>query len=304
MNTVATIGLFDGVHRGHQCLIRQVQDEARRRGARSLLITFDRHPRAVFAPDSVPPLLTTPEEKMQLLRATGIDAIHILPFDRTMAALTAREFMRQVLRDQLGVTALVIGYDHHFGKPQGENYVDYCAFGQELGIDVVLAHELEGEHVSSSEIRRALETGDVSTAAYLLGRPYSWSGQVVQGHAIGRQLGFPTANLQTSTPDKLLPANGAYAVRVISSTGNSWGAMLNIGCRPTMDNGTDTSIEVHLFDFEGDLYGLSLTLLFISRLRAERCFSSEEELVRQLQQDKSVAMSVLASARDSHNVRM
>ena len=340
---VATIGFFDGVHRGHQCLIRQVQDEALQRGMRSLIITFDRHPRAVFAPGAVPPLLTTTEEKMALLKATGIDDIYVLPFDKAMAALTAREFMQQVLKEQLGVKVLVIGYDHRFGrretidpatKSQGtiqekdavEGFAEYQGYGREMGIEVVLAKELEGEHVSSSEVRRALESGDVQRAAQLLGRPYTWTGRVVHGHEVGRQLGFPTANLVAvdrsaqgdashmkkgqETVGKMLPARGAYAVRVKSERvksekwdgervkseewdGEEWAAgMLNIGRRPTIDNGSDISIEAHLFDFEGDLYGQTLTLSFIARLREERRFASEEELMAQLQADKQVALSL------------
>ena len=338
---VATIGFFDGVHRGHQCLIRQVQDEALQRGMRSLIITFDRHPRAVFAPGAVPPLLTTTEEKMALLKATGIDDIYVLPFDKAMAALTAREFMQQVLKEQLGVKVLVIGYDHRFGrretidpatKSQGtiqekdavEGFAEYQGYGREMGIEVVLAKELEGEHVSSSEIRRALESGDVQRAAQLLGRSYTWTGRVVHGHEVGRQLGFPTANLVAvdrsaqgdashmkkgqETVGKMLPARGAYAVRVKSERppsplkgsvgsekwdGEEWVAgMLNIGQRPTIDNGSDISIEAHLFDFEGDLYGQTLTLSFIARLREERRFASEEELMAQLQADKQVALSL------------
>jgi len=295
---VCSIGFFDGVHRGHQCLIRQVRDEALRRGERSLLITFDRHPRSVFAPDAVPSLLTTTEEKMALLKATGVDDIYVLPFDATMAALTAREFIQQVLRDRLGATTLVIGYDHHFGRPLsdsprgGEGFLEYQAYGREAGIEVVLAKELEGEHVSSSLIRKALEAGDVERASRLLGRPYAWTGRVVHGHGVGHQLGFPTANLETVNPEKMLPARGAYAVRVKNERVKSeeWTAMLNIGQRPTLDNGTDTSIEAHLFDFHGDLYDQVLTLSFITRLREERRFSSEAELAEQLKLDKEEAM--------------
>ena len=283
--SVCSIGFVDGVHRGHQHLIGQVREEASRRGLRSLLITFDRHPRSVFAPDAVPPLLTTVEEKMPLLRATGVDDIYVLPFDRQMAALTAREFMQQVLHDELGVTAMVVGYDHHFGRPEGisngkPSFTDYQEWGREVGIDVVRATELEGEHVSSSVIRHALEGGDVETANRLLGRPYTWTGRVVHGHGVGRQLGFPTANLEAIAPEKLLPARGVYAVQ---------GGMLNIGHRPTLDNGGDISIEVHLFDCHTDLYGQTLTLSFITRLREERRFDSEAALTRQLQRDKEAA---------------
>lgn len=304
MHLVCSIGFFDGVHRGHQHLIRQVRDEAQRRGARSLLITFDRHPRTVFAPNSVPPLLTTAEEKMALLKATGVDDIFVLPFDRTMAALTAREFMKQVLKGQLGVDALVIGYDHHFGRPthaskEKPSMATYQAWGREVGIDVVQATELEGIHVSSSAIRQALDTGDVASAAQLLGRPYSWTGHVVHGRGIGRQLGFPTANLEATDKQKLLPKNGAYAVRVhvTSPMGECWegAGMLNIGRRPTLDNGLDTSIEVHLFDFNGDLYNSVLSLFFIARLREECRFDSEVELARQLEADKANALEALNS---------
>ena len=213
-----------------------------------------------------------------------------------MATLTAREFMEQVLRKQLGIVALVIGYDHHFGRPQtpSEGFEDYCAYGRELGIDVILARELEGEHVSSSAIRHALEAGEVTMATHLLGRPYTWSGRVVHGHAIGRQIGFPTANLEPLEPGQLLPARGAYAV-VVSCNQLTLKAMLNIGRRPTLDNGNDTTVEANLFDFEGDLYGQTLTLSFIARLRGEQRFSSEEELALQLQQDKQAAMAALTS---------
>ncbi len=315
---VCTIGFFDGVHRGHECLIRQVLDEARGRGARSLLVTFDRHPRSVFAPASTPALLTTAPEKMALLRATGVDSIFVLPFDRAMAALTAREFMQQVLHDQLGVTALVVGYDHHFGRPQGETFDDYVAIGREVGIDVVPARELEGEHVSSSAIRRALEAGDVGAAARLLGRPYTWTGRVVHGRGVGHRLGFPTANLEAVAPEKMLPARGAYAVRVKSALGpqerffeqseteervkceqsavesEAWATgMLNIGRRPTLDNGDDVSVEAHVFDIDHDLYGQTLTLAFVERLRPEQRFDSEAALAQQLRHDEEAARRCL-----------
>ena len=267
-----------------------MQDEARRRGARSLLITFDRHPRSVFAPDQTPRLLTSAEEKMALLRATGIDELYVLPFDRAMAALSAQQFMQKVLKEQLGVTGLVMGYDHHFGRPQGEGFDDYCAYGHELGIDVVKAHELEGEHVSSSAIRRALEMGDVEVANRLLGRPYTWTGRVVHGHALGRQLGFPTANLEGLTPSKVLPACGAYAITTERSRG-----MVNIGRRPTIDNGDNITIEANLFDLNEDLYGQELTLSFIARLREEQRFDSEAQLAQQLQTDRERALHILTS---------
>ncbi|MBP5770843.1 MAG: bifunctional riboflavin kinase/FAD synthetase [Bacteroidaceae bacterium] len=290
-SAIATIGFFDGVHCGHLCLIRQLLEEARQRHAWSLLITFDRHPRSIFAPDTVPSLLTTTQEKLALLRATGVDDIHVLHFDHAMANLTASQFMRHVLHDQLHVQTLVIGYDHHFGRPQGERFEDYKAIGLRMGIDVVLARAYDGQHISSSAIRRALNVGDVGTANLLLGRPYTWTGNVVHGHGIGRQLGFPTANLQAITPDKILPAAGVYAVEV-TGLDMPRAAMLNIGRRPTLDNGQDITVEAHLFDYDEDLYGRNLTLSFIARLRDEHCFDSEADLVRQLQEDKRRILSL------------
>ena len=265
---------------------------------------------------------------MALLRATGVDSIFVLPFDRAMAALTAREFMQQVLRERLGVTALVVGYDHHFGRPQGETFDDYVAIGREVGIDVVPARELEGEHVSSSAVRRALEGGDVAAAARLLGRPYTWTGRVVHGRGVGHRLGFPTANLEAVEPEKMLPARGAYAVRVKSALGpqerffeqseteervksegvksegvkreqsavesEAWAAgMLNIGRRPTLDNGDDISVEANVFDIDHDLYGQTLTLAFVERLRPEQRFDSEAALARQLVRDEEAARRCL-----------
>jgi len=249
---------------------------------------------------------------MALLESTGVDEIFVLPFDKAMATLSAREFMEHVLQNQLGVSILVIGYDHRFGRPLNnplpvgtnsshdvEGFHAYQSYGRALGIDVVLAKELEGEHISSSVVRKALATGDVAEAAHLLGRPYTWSGCVVHGHAVGRQLGFPTANLQAIAPDKQLPANGAYAVRVsVGAPGEpvmERAAMLNIGHRPTLDNGSELSIEANLLDFRGNLYGQTLTLSFIARLRAEQCFSSEEHLRAQLEKDRAVACQILCN---------
>lgn len=297
---VSTIGFFDGVHRGHQYLIQQVCAEAHRRGVPSLLITFDCHPRNVFAPDSTPLLLSSNEDKMKLLRATGVDDIYVLPFDQSMAQMTAREFMGEVLKKQLGVSVLIIGYDHRFGRPQpsisgeSEIFKVYEAYGREIGIEVLLAGELEGGHVSSSSIRKILEVGDIGKANGMLGHPYSWTGNVIHGHAVGRQLGFPTANLQAVETQQLLPANGAYAVWVSCDRWkNPLQGMLNIGKRPTIGNGSNTSIEVHLFDFEGDLYDETLTLYFIARLRAERWFESDEALIEQLRKDRQQAIVIL-----------
>ncbi len=293
MGIVATIGFFDGVHRGHQWLIQQVLHEAQCRDARSLIITFDRHPRTVFAPGTAPACLTTAEEKMRLLQASGVDDIYVLPFDKAMASLTAREFMLRVLHEQLHVTALVVGYDHRFGRPvPAEGDVPplelYRRYGHEAGIEVVEATPLEGGHVSSSAIRRALMDGDVDTASQLLGRPYTWTGTVVHGHALGRQLGFPTANLEAVEPRQALPANGSYAVRL-----GERAAMLNIGVRPTVDNSRQCSVEAHVLDYDGNLYGTRQTITFVQRLRSERAFRSRAALVSQLRRDEAQTRQAL-----------
>ena len=206
MSYVATIGFFDGVHRGHQCLVSQVCELAHRLECASMLITFDRHPRQVLHSDFVPQLLSTHEEKMRLLAATGIDKLEVLPFTEELSKFTAFKFMQQVLFAQLHVQTLVMGYDHRFGC-DGGTLPEYMLWGRQAGINVVLAHELEEEKVSSSVIRRYLQWGDVKRANHLLGYEYSLQGKVISGHQVGRNIGFPTANLEVPK-DKLLPACG------------------------------------------------------------------------------------------------
>lgn len=288
---VASIGFFDGVHRGHLCLIEQLCQEAQRRDMSSLLVTFDRHPRTIVSPDHVPTLLTTLEEKEHLLRQTGVDEITILPFTKELSLLSARDFMEQVLLRELDVRALVLGYDHAFGHGGGA-FADYVRWGQEIGIDVVRAHELESLMVSSSKCRKRLEQGDVEAAGEMLGRAYTLGGTVVRGFHIGRELGFPTANLKPDE-EKLIPAHGAYAVWAVLSNGERRGAMLNIGNRPTIGNGETVSIEVNIFDYDGDLYGQRLTLEFVSRLREEQRFATREELSAQLAADETSARKIL-----------
>ena len=289
--SAATIGFFDGVHRGHLCLIGQLRQEAQKRGVKSLLVTFDQHPRTVVSPGHVPTLLTTLEEKEQLLRQTGVDEIAVLPFTLELSRLTAREFMQQVLRDELNVQTLMLGYDHAFGHGGG-SLNDYIRWGEETGIEVLRAHELEDAMVSSSKCRRLLEVGDVEAAAEMLGRSYSLNGEVVRGFHVGHELGFPTANLQPDE-EKLIPAHGAYAVWVVLADGSRQAGMLNIGNRPTIGNGETVSVEVNLMDYEGDLYGQRLTVEFVSRLRDERRFASRNELMAQLAQDAETAKRIL-----------
>ena len=260
-----------------------------------MVVTFGNHPRQVLCPDWQPALLSTPEEKETLLRQTAIDRLVVLPFDAAMSQLTARQFMEQVLRDQLGVRLLLTGYDNHFGhrstesETKREGFADYQAYGRELGIEVMAAEALaEGTlRYSSSLVRRLLAEGDVAAACDCLSRPYSLTGIVGHGEQIGRQIGFPTANIEVSHPYKIIPRNGVYAVAVsIPSTihPSPLRGVMNIGHRPTFD-GHRTTLEVHILDFDGDLYGQAITVSFLQRLRDERHFNSPADLIHQMQQD-------------------
>lgn len=288
--SVATIGFFDGVHVGHRFLVRQVCEVARERHLSSLLITFPVHPRMVMQADYQPRLLSTFDEKCTLLASTEADYCVALPFTRELAALSAHDFMQQVLRDQLHVHTLVIGHDHRFGHNRAEGFADYVRYGDELGMEIVRAdsYQLDDTNISSSVARTSLEAGEVDKAARCLGYDYFLDGHVISGHQIGRTLGYPTANVQVDNPLKLIPADGVYAVRV-RTEGHIYKGMLNIGCRPTIDNDTHRTIEVHLLHFEGNLYGHPLRIEFVRRIRDEQKFLNREALAHQLQLDAEEA---------------
>ena len=285
---IATIGFFDGVHIGHCHLINMLKKVARERGVESCVITFDRHPRQVVQPEWCPEMLTSLEEKTQLLKATGIDRCEVLHFDREMANQSAHDFMQHTLKEKLGVSILVTGYDNRFGHNRSEGFEDYVRYGKEIGIEVIKGEELTdgSNNVSSSSIRRMLKEGRIENATRCLGREYQLTGTVVGGEHIGRTIGFPTANIRPDDSNKLIPANGVYAVDVWSQAGdiNRERAMLNIGTRPTF-NGTATTIEVHIPHFAGNLYGSTLSIAFLRKIREERKFDSPEALVEQLNKD-------------------
>ena len=291
--SVATIGFFDGVHLGHRHLINQVKMAASLNGWCSSIITFPVHPRQVIQSDYQPSLLSSPEEKIELLATTGIDNCILLPFTKELSQLTAWEFM-QLLYEQYQVRMLVIGYDHRFGHNRAETFEDYCRYGRELGIHIMqaTAYTQEQDKVSSSAIRRALLSGEVSTAAKYLGYPYFLQGTIVGGYQVGRKIGFPTANLRVDFSNKLIPSVGVYAVYVYVN-GQKYKGILNIGHRPTLNNGADLSIEVHILDFEGDIYHQPMRIEFIDFLRTEAKFQSTEELALQIQKDKEAALLVL-----------
>lgn len=285
---VATIGFFDGVHRGHRFLIDRVIEEAQRSGMSSAVITFDRHPREVLQTDYQPDLLSTLDEKLLLLSKTHVDNTVVLHFDASLAALTAHDFMRDVLQRQLKVRKLIIGYDNRFGHNRSEGFDDYVRYGKELGIEVIRADAFlpDDVRVSSSVIRTCLREGRVEDANRLLGYDYTIESRIVSGYQNGRKMGFPTANLDVTRCQQLLPASGVYAVLVRLKDSVRWKrGMMNIGHRPTF-NGTTTSMEVNLFNFSGNLYGQELLVSFISKIRDERKFDSIEALAEQLQHDK------------------
>lgn len=285
--SVATIGFFDGVHRGHRFLINNVVKEAASRGLLSTVVTFDRHPRQVLGSDFQPRLLSTNEEKMLLLSKTGVERCVMLPFSEQMAQMTACDFMKKILHDRLGVQVLIIGYDNRFGHNRSEGFDDYVRYGREMGIEVMSAQSflLHGINVSSSVIRSFLQEGEIEMAENCLGYPYFFTGKVVKGFRVGHELGFPTANIEQDNMLKMIPSPGVYAVKVrIEGTVELKHAMMNIGTRPTF-NGTQQTLEVHILNFNDDIYGKMISVAFVHKLRNERQFASKEALSEQLVKD-------------------
>lgn len=278
--SIVTMGVFDGVHSGHACVLQLLQHEAEVRGLRPVVVTFATHPAAVLGRE-VPPMLTTPDEKLALLAQAGVSCCLMLPFDRAMAALTAQQFMSKVLCKQLGAKVLLMGHDHRFGSDGQHGPMWYWACGRTCGLEVVQAPRC-GE-ASSTRVREALLGGRLDEATTLLGHPYTFSGTVIQGRQVGRKLGFPTANLQVDST-KLIPNNGAYVVRVRLGQ-ESFGGMMNIGTCPTFDCGLLRQPEVHILDFSRDIYGETLHVELVARLRDERRFASPADLAHQLHQD-------------------
>lgn len=279
-SSVCTIGSFDGVHQGHRFVVSQVMEQAKERGLTSLVVTFSNHPLKVLRPDFRPQLLTLEDEKVELLKETGVDGIALLEFTKELSQLSAREFMQKILKEQLNAKVLIIGYDNHFGHDH-KTFDDYVEYGKELGIEVIKNTELPSDFkASSTAVRNALNQGDILAANEILGYPYYIKGKVVNGFHIGRKIGFPTANIEVPS-DKLIPMDGVYCVKALDHIG-----MMNIGYRPTLDNGPQRSLEVHLLDFDGNLYGDEIKIEFLKFLRGEKKFDSIEQLQQQLKQDE------------------
>ena len=291
----AALGVFDGVHRGHRAVIARVESEAAARGLSSAVITFRAHPQQVLRPQVPFRMLTSPEERETLLRQTGIDRVIFLDFTREMSLLSAFDFL-QILSSHYRVKGLIIGYDHRFGHNRAEGFDDYVKYGQRLGMEILHADELvtDAGPVSSSIIRKLLVEGDLTTANHLLSYPYTLHGKVVNGFHVGRELGFPTANIDIDYPDKLIPANGVYATRIVLPDGNRYNGMLNIGNRPTLNRPNDYSIEANLFDFSGNLYGSSLAVELIRYMRPEQTFADITALRAQLVADEAAIRKILS----------
>jgi len=292
-STVATIGMFDGVHLGHVTLVDFLKQQAAKHGKRSLVITFLHHPRKVLHPEDAFGLIMPLHDRLAQIEALGPDLLLPLEFTTELSRLDSSQFI-ELLRDRYGVEVLVTGYNHRFGHKKGETFEDYCRHGEALGVSMIKAPEYLGEYapVSSTIIRGLIAAGRVVDAMHCMGRPFTLKGKVVHGFHNGRGLGFPTANVGEIDPDLLLPHNGAYAV-LVQVAGKHLQGMTNIGCRPTLDNGSQLSIEVNLFDFDDDIYGEDITLEFISFLRLEFKMCGLEELKQQLTLDRDNAKRLL-----------
>lgn len=301
--TVVTVGTFDGVHRGHLDVIRRLVDQAKAADKPSVLVSFDPHPLEIVNPAAAPLLLTTSEEKLEVLAETGLEYFAIVPFTHALSSYGAEEFVDEILRRRFRMTELLIGYDHGFGHRRAGNVGVLKELGIERGfdVDVVEAVSLsDGQHVSSTSIRRAIAGGDLERAAEGLGRHYSVSGTVVAGNSRGKQLGFATINLSAPSLRKLLPPEGVYAVMVQTPRGR-FGGMMNLGPRPTFGD-SERSIEAHLFDVDADFYGMRVRIDFFAYLRETKKFADASELIRQLEKDRENALSALTPSRGSGNL--
>jgi len=292
-NSITTIGFFDGVHLGHQKVLKQVVETAQQQNFKSVLLTFWPHPKSVINENEPFLLLNSIEEKLALFSKTQIDYVLVLPFTKEFSQLSAQNFISEYVIKALKTKKLVIGYDHRFGKDKEGGFDYLFAHQNEFGLEVVeiLREDVDNMAVSSTRIRESILAGDVDLAAQLLGYHYTISGTVVHGNKLGRTIGFPTANVDVPFLQKLLPKNGVYAVKVLID--NQWlKAMLNIGYKPTVGS-TKLTIEANIFDFDADIYNQNITIQFIARLRDEQKFNGLEALVNQLNNDFLQASEVL-----------
>ena len=294
-NPVVTIGTFDGVHIGHQKIIQQLILEAKKIDGESVLITFHPHPRLVLFPDNHNlQLLQTQAEKLQTLAENGLENVIILPFSKEFAQLSALDFVQTILYKSLIARKIIIGYDHQFGNDRKGNIDFLKAHAEEFNFEVIEipAEEINEVNVSSTKIRTALQDGSTEIATTYLNKPFELSGTVIKGEELGRTIGFPTANLELNDSTKLIPANGVYAVRVLLHRDEKrYNGMMNIGFRPTVSEGLKQSIEINIFDFQGDLYDSHLKVSLYKRIRKEKKFVNLASLKSQLSKDEAVIRS-------------
>lgn len=293
-NAIVTTGTFDGVHIGHQKILERLIEVAKKNEGESVLLTFYPHPRMVLNPESELQLLNTIEEKTVLLEKVGIEHLIIHPFSKEFSRTTSLEFVRDILVNQIGTKKLVIGYDHHFGRNREGSFEHLKEFGPLYGFDVeeIPAQEISDVNVSSTKVRAALLEGDVVTANKYLGNKFLLTGTVVKGQQLGRELGFPTANIELNNRYKIIPANGVYAVKV-NQYGVIYNGMMNIGTRPSIEGSDHRSIEVNLFNFSDDVYGQVLEVSLVMRIRDEKKFDSKELLIEEIKKDKVKAEKIL-----------
>lgn len=292
--SAVTIGTYDGVHLGHRTIISTLVAEAKARALRSVVVTFEPHPRLVLGKaDSVPiQLLSTLDEKLATLESLGVDCVVVINFTKQFSETPAEIFVEEVLVKQIGLAEIIIGYDHMFGKNRGGSFETLARLAEkhQFAVKQIAEQKVDAHHLSSTQIRRYLESGEVEQACKLLGAPYQLLAVVVEGDKRGRTIGFPTANLLPS-PEKLIPKRGVYAVDA-KVDGKTFRAMMNIGVRPTLKSDSVLSLEAHLFDFDDNIYGKRLVVYFLSRLRDEQKFSSLSDLQAQLSRDKEAAQAV------------
>ena len=291
--SATTVGFFDGVHKGHRYLIEQLKEHAQTMGLLSSVVTFSVHPKKILQPDSPVQLLNSYDERIRQLASIKLDYCYVIPFSQTFSETTAEDFIQNFLHKQLNVQFLLIGYDHKFGRRRTQSFEDYAKSAHACGIKVVQAKECydAAAPVSSTQIRHAIQCGDMPRAAEMLSYPYSLEGTVVFGNRLGRTIGFPTANLLMNEPDKLLPPNGVYASTAIVD-GKRYASMTYIGKRPTVSSHGEKRIETHLFQFKQNLYGQNLQIELHHFIRPDKAFGSLEELREQLLRDQHSAEAV------------
>lgn len=293
---VVTSGTFDGVHLGHQTILARLKELSLKFQGQSVVITFHPHPRMVLQPDNLElEFLNTLPEKIARIEQLGVDHLLIIPFNISFAELSSEDFIRKILVETVHTRKLVIGYDHHFGKNRGGGFEHLLKYGPQYGFDVeeIPAQDIDQVAVSSTKIREALKKGDIQTANRFLGYPYPFGGKVIRGRQLGRKIEFPTANLEIIPDRKLIPANGVYAVNVIIDNA-IFNGMMNIGFRPTVTEEKVRTIEVHLFEFDSDLYDKEIKVRMITRIRDEVRFNGIEELRQRLKIDKLEAIKNLS----------